>query len=67
MYNKMDKIDKLSSIINEIIQKHVNGIHFREWNAGHQIDSHMTDNGFNVDINFDYNTGNFLRIFYKFT
>lgn len=32
--------------------KHANGIHFREWKAGTQIDHHMKNEGFNIDINF---------------
>lgn len=33
------------------------GIEFREWNAGRQIDEHMRDEGFNIRITMDPNTG----------
>lgn len=47
----------LLDVIQEILQCHVSGIHFREWNAGSLIDSRMTDAGFNIDINFNAETG----------
>eukprot|EP00040_Diaphanoeca_grandis_P022413 m.120406 g.120406 ORF g.120406 m.120406 type:complete len:1491 (+) comp28801_c0_seq1:247-4719(+) len=47
----------LSEIIQEILQRHVEGIHFREWHAGPKIDDKMTSDGFNVDIRFDRGTG----------
>ena len=46
-----------ASIIQEIMERHACGIHFRERNAGTSIDSHMTDRGFNVDIQLDLETG----------
>eukprot|EP01119_Soliformovum_irregulare_P019965 TRINITY_DN6410_c1_g1_i6.p1 TRINITY_DN6410_c1_g1~~TRINITY_DN6410_c1_g1_i6.p1 ORF type:complete len:671 (-),score=239.69 TRINITY_DN6410_c1_g1_i6:48-2060(-) len=48
---------KLEDLVQEILQKHARGIHFREWNAGTKIDANMTDNGFNIDIRFDEETG----------
>lgn len=58
----------LAQIIQEIMQKHARGIHFREWNAGTAIDSNMRgtvmrsclpciDIGFNVDVSLDLLTG----------
>jgi hypothetical protein len=47
----------LLSLLHECLQAHASGIHFREWNAGQKIDDKMTDNGFNVDVVFDYPTG----------
>ncbi len=47
----------LSQIIMEIMQKHYRGIHYREWNAGNQIDSNMSDEGFNVGVAMDATTG----------
>ena len=44
-------------LIIEIISYHAAGIEFREWNAGQQIDAHMRDNGFNVKITCDSETG----------
>ena len=43
----------LADLIQEILQKHIDGIHFREWNAGTMLDEHMKDNGFNIDIHVD--------------
>lgn len=47
----------ISDIIHQILQSHASGIRFREWNAGLQIDAHMRDEGFNVSIRFDKETG----------
>lgn len=48
---------KLCDLIQEIMSKHANGINFREWNAGERIDSRMQDEGFNISIHLDKNTG----------
>ena len=48
---------KMSAIIQEILQKHVLGISYREWNAGASIDGDMADDGFNVEVRFDAETG----------
>jgi glycogen debranching enzyme len=40
-------------LVLEIVSRHLEGISFREWNAGPRIDEHMKDNGFNVDIECD--------------
>jgi glycogen debranching enzyme len=47
----------LAEILQEILQRHASGIHFREHNAGPDIDGDMTDNGFNIDIEVDWKTG----------
>ncbi|KAJ1655342.1 bifunctional 4-alpha-glucanotransferase/amylo-alpha-1,6-glucosidase [Dispira simplex] len=47
----------LAEIIQEILQRHVQGIHFREWNAGPQLDHAMRDEGFQIDITTDWDTG----------
>jgi glycogen debranching enzyme len=39
------------------MQEHATGIEFREWNAGSMIDAHMRDEGFNVKIRLDPQTG----------
>ncbi len=39
------------------MQRHAAGIYFRERNAGQKIDSKMTDEGFNVSVSLDYDTG----------
>lgn len=47
----------VSDIIQEILQRHASGIHFREYNAGPNLDMQMTDAGFNIDIDVDWTTG----------
>lgn len=47
----------LGEIIYEILATHAGGIHFREHNAGEQIDSQMKSNGFNIDISVDWSLG----------
>ncbi|KAJ7623337.1 glycoside hydrolase family 13 protein [Roridomyces roridus] len=47
----------VAEIIQEILQRHADGIHFREYNAGPDLDMQMKDNGFNIDIHVDWKTG----------
>ncbi|KAI8147846.1 glycogen debranching enzyme [Fennellomyces sp. T-0311] len=47
----------LAELVQEIMQHHAQGIHFREHNAGTKIDSQMKDEGFNIDIQVDWSTG----------
>jgi len=47
----------LAEIIQEILQRHVDGIHFREHNAGPDLDMQMKNEGFNIDIRVDWETG----------
>ncbi|KIL69487.1 glycoside hydrolase family 133 protein [Amanita muscaria Koide BX008] len=47
----------LAEIIQEILQRHADGIHFREYNAGPNLDMQMKDEGFNIDIRVDWTTG----------
>lgn len=44
-------------VIQETLQRHASGIHFREANAGSNLDMQMTDKGFNIDIEVDWKTG----------
>ncbi|CAG8477962.1 4253_t:CDS:10 [Cetraspora pellucida] len=44
-------------ILQEIMERHACGIHFREWNAGPNLDHAMTEKGFQIDINVDWETG----------
>lgn len=47
----------IAEIIQEILQRHARGIHFREHNAGFNLDSQMSDEGFNIDVDVDWETG----------
>ena len=47
----------LAEIIQEIMQRHADGIHFREYNAGPNLDRQMSNEGFNIDIEVDWTTG----------
>ncbi|XP_061746464.1 glycogen debranching enzyme [Nerophis ophidion] len=47
----------LYDVVQEILQRHLEGISFRERNAGPKIDMNMRDEGFNVAINVDPETG----------
>lgn len=40
-----DENTTVGELVQEILQSHATGIHFRERNAGKQIDAHMTDQG----------------------
>ncbi|KAI9136440.1 glucanotransferase domain of glycogen debranching enzyme-domain-containing protein [Paraphysoderma sedebokerense] len=47
----------IEELIQEILQRHADGIQFREWNAGLNLDHAMSDNGFNVEAKIDWSTG----------
>lgn len=47
----------IEDIIQEALQRHAEGMSFREANAGPQIDSQMSDAGFNIDIKVDWANG----------
>ncbi|KAF9557321.1 glycoside hydrolase family 13 protein [Agrocybe pediades] len=47
----------IAEIIQEILQRHADGIHFREYNAGPNLDMQMKDEGFNIDAYVDWETG----------
>ncbi|KAG1849422.1 glycoside hydrolase family 13 protein [Suillus subalutaceus] len=47
----------LAEIIQEILQRHASGIAFREYNAGPNLDMQMKDEGFNINIRVDWETG----------
>jgi glycogen debranching enzyme len=47
----------IAEIIQEILQRHADGISFREHNAGPALDMQMKDEGFNINITVDWKTG----------
>ncbi|EIW79274.1 glycoside hydrolase family 13 protein [Coniophora puteana RWD-64-598 SS2] len=47
----------IAEILQEILQRHADGISFREHNAGPNLDMQMRDEGFNIDIKVDWSTG----------
>lgn len=47
----------VAEIIQEILQRHAEGISFREHNAGPNLDMQMKDEGFQIDVKVDWNTG----------
>ncbi|OAQ97566.1 hypothetical protein LLEC1_01209 [Akanthomyces lecanii] len=53
-YSKESTIEE---VIQEALQRHATGMKYREANAGPQIDSQMTDEGFNQSIHVDWTTG----------
>ncbi|CAI2172544.1 650_t:CDS:10 [Funneliformis geosporum] len=44
-------------IMQEILERHARGIHFKEWNAGPNLDHAMSEEGFQIDIQVDWETG----------
>lgn len=47
----------LHDVVQEALDVHFQGLVFRERNAGRNIDAHMSDRGFNVQIGVDPETG----------
>lgn len=47
----------VEEIIQNIFQSHADGISYREWNAGYEIDSNMSSDGFTIHMNVDEETG----------
>lgn len=51
------KESTIAEVIQEIMQRHATGLHFREYNAGPGLDSQMREEGFNIDVEVDLDTG----------
>ncbi|CAI6341694.1 unnamed protein product [Periconia digitata] len=47
----------IAEVIQEALQRHATGLEFREYDAGPNIDSQMKDEGFNIKIWTDWETG----------
>ncbi|SPN96615.1 probable 4-alpha-glucanotransferase / amylo-1,6-glucosidase (glycogen-debranching enzyme) [Cephalotrichum gorgonifer] len=47
----------IGDIVQEALQRHAEGIKFREHNAGPELDRQMSDEGFNVEIEVDWTNG----------
>ncbi|KAI7946805.1 hypothetical protein MJO29_011332 [Puccinia striiformis f. sp. tritici] len=47
----------VGEVVGEILERHAQGIDFREYNAGPAIDGQMSDKGFNINIHVDWSTG----------
>ncbi|XP_055388932.1 glycogen debranching enzyme-like [Condylostylus longicornis] len=50
-------VETVGGLVHFILSQHAKGIDFREWNAGHQIDACMKDEGFNIKIQLDETNG----------
>lgn len=44
-------------IVQEVFQRHANGLSFREYNAGPELDVQMKLEGFQIDVQVDWTTG----------
>ncbi|KAL3476789.1 hypothetical protein BJX99DRAFT_136895 [Aspergillus californicus] len=47
----------ISEVIQEVFQRHAQGLSFREYNAGSELDMQMKLEGFQIDIKVDWETG----------
>ncbi|GAM43277.1 Gdb1 homolog [Talaromyces pinophilus] len=47
----------IREIIQEVFQRHASGLSFREYNAGPALDMQMKPEGFQIDVNVDWDTG----------
>lgn len=50
-------IEPLHNTMQEALERHFNGINFLERNYGKELDEHMTESGFKVNIEVDKDTG----------
>ncbi|KAK4132064.1 glycoside hydrolase family 133 protein [Trichocladium antarcticum] len=51
------KESTIREVIQEVFDRHAKGMKFREANAGPNLDMQMRDEGFNLEINVDWNNG----------
>ncbi|KAF9884652.1 hypothetical protein FE257_001405 [Aspergillus nanangensis] len=51
------KSPTVAEIIQEVFQRHAHGLSFREYNAGSELDMQMKMEGFQIDVNVDWETG----------
>ena len=51
------KKSTVQDIIQEILQRHASGLSFKEYNAGPDLDMQMKPEGFQIDVNVDWETG----------
>ena len=56
-YSSSSEITSFRNVFHHLLEAHLLGIDFVEWNAGPQIDEHMTEKGFHVQIHVDEKTG----------
>ena len=53
-YSKESTIEE---VVQEVLQRHSSGLSFREANAGPGLDMQMKPEGFQIDVNVDWDTG----------
>ncbi|KAI9697691.1 MAG: hypothetical protein M1836_004641 [Candelina mexicana] len=51
------KFSTIEDIVQEALQRHATGMSFREASAGGKLDEQMSSEGFNIDIQVDWETG----------
>jgi glycogen debranching enzyme len=51
------KESTVQEVIQEAMQRHASGLNFREANAGPDLDRQMSDEGFNVEVEVDWENG----------
>lgn len=47
----------IEEVVQEVLQRHASGLSFREANAGPGLDMQMKSEGFQIDVNVDWDTG----------
>ena len=57
MFSNYSQQHTIAQLVQEILQRHYNGISFRERGAGPALDSHMNSEGFDVIAGISKETG----------